>query len=70
MEISLNFLKYLIQLGEASGGQLAVDGPVRADAADCHIHVSAVHLRRTADESCALICWSHTPTHSLVLPSL
>lgn len=68
MEISLNFLKYVIQLGEASGGQLAVDGSIRADAADCHVHVSAVDLRRTADESCVHVCWLHT--HILIPLSL
>ena len=58
VEVCLYVLQDLVQLGKASGGQLAVDGPIGADAADSHVHISTVHLQRASDES--LVCCTHT----------
>ena len=60
VEVCLYVLQDLVQLGKASGGQLAVDGPIGADAADSHVHISTVHLQRASDES--LVCCTHTLT--------
>lgn len=46
VEVCFYVVQYVIQLHQASGGELTVDGPIWADAADNHVHICTVHLRR------------------------